>query len=47
MSASPIGKVPAWTAALPVLALVLIAGLGAQVVGAWNAGILALAALSS
>lgn len=44
MSASPVGKVPLWTAVVPLLALVLIGGLSARIIGVGNAGILALAA---
>lgn len=44
MSVSPVGKVPLWTAAVPVLALMLIAGLSAHIIGVGNTGILALAA---
>lgn len=44
MSASPTGKLPVWTAAVPVVALLLITALGAHLVGVGNAAILVLAA---
>ena len=44
MSVSPVGEIPIWTAAVPILALVLIGGLSAHIVGVGNAGIVALAA---
>lgn len=43
MSAAPIGKIPVWTAAVPVVALLLIAALASHLVGMGSPGVLALA----